>query len=161
MRRYLKGSEVSLERISPTTLKVTIDSGEIFKNAEPKRLFPMTNQNEYIAFLSEEGKEMAILKSCDGLSFDSRAALDECLSEFYLIPKITKIIDIVGKFGVFSWTVETDRGPRKFEIKNRVSDIKNMPDGRILLRDSDDNRYEITDYQKLDRHSRYLLISEI
>ena len=45
--------------------------------------------------------------------------------------------------------------------RNRHNDIKILYDGRILVKDSDDNRYEIRDVEKLDKRSRMLLNNEI
>ena len=70
-----------------------------------------------------------------------------------MIPKITEIIDRKEKNGLLKYTVMTNYGARSFDIRNRHSDIKNLYDGRVLFRDSDDNRYEIPDITKLDRKS--------
>ena len=48
-----------------------------------------------------------------------------------------------------------------FEIRNRHSDIKMLYDGRVLVRDSNDNRYEITDCKTLDKHSMAILNAEL
>ena len=44
-----------------------------------------------------------------------------------------------------------------FDIRNIYRDIKLLYDGRALIRDSDDNRYEIPDIKKLDAKSMSLL----
>ncbi|MBR5785179.1 MAG: DUF1854 domain-containing protein, partial [Clostridia bacterium] len=75
--------------------------------------------------------------------------------------KITQIIEITDRFGLLKWTVDTDRGKLSFEIRNRHSDIKLLYDGRVLVRDTSDNRYEIPNYKQLDKHSLMLLSSEL
>ena len=55
--------------------------------------------------------------------------------------------------------VETDRGTYSFDIKSRYHDIKILYDGRVLLRDSSDNRYEIENYNRLDKNSKKLFNS--
>jgi len=56
--------------------------------------------------------------------------------------------------------VETDHGPVSFRIRNRHSDIKQLyGTNRVIIRDSNDNRYEIPDLTTLDVHSQRLLIS--
>ena len=50
---------------------------------------------------------------------------------------------------------------QQLRIRNRNADIKQLYDGRILVRDSNDNRYEIIDYRKLDRDSLRLLSADI
>ena len=84
---------------------------------------------------------------------ESRAAVEDALKEYYLIPKITKILEREEKYGVLKWTVETDRGLRSFDIRNRQTDIKTIYGNRVLIKDADDNRYEIPDWEKLDMKS--------
>ena len=114
-----------------------------------------------ITLLDGDGREAAIIRSLDTLIPESRRAVEECLEEFYLIPRITGIYDITDKKGSLSWHVQTDRGERRFSIRNRHSDIKVLYDGRVLVRDSDDNRYEIPSLYELDKKSRAKLKSEI
>ena len=128
---------------------------------EPRRLFPVSGLTKYITLLDENGKEQAIIRNVDALMPDSKNVIKECLQEYYLVPKILKLIDINEKLGMLKWTVETDRGTHTFEIRNRHSDIKMLYDGRVLVKDSNDNRYEITDYKSLDKHSLSLLSSEL
>ena len=91
----------------------------------------------------------------------SRRVVEECLNEYYLIPHITAVYDITDRKGMLKWTVMTDRGERSFSIRNRHSDIKILYDGRVLIRDSDDNRYEIPSIEGLDRKSRSKLKGEL
>ncbi|MBE6632931.1 MAG: DUF1854 domain-containing protein [Ruminococcaceae bacterium] len=44
---------------------------------------------------------------------------------------------------------------------NRHSDIKFLYDGRVLIRDTNDNRYEIEDVKALDRRSQRILSGEL
>ena len=77
-----------------------------------------------------------------------------------MVPKITKVIDCEDKFGTLKWTVDTDRGEITFNIKNRHSDIKHLyGTPRIIVRDSNDNRYEIPDIDALDATSKRKLFS--
>jgi hypothetical protein len=53
--------------------------------------------------------------------------------------------------------VETDRGPALIEIRNILHGVKLLYGTRVLLRDGNDNRYEIPDINKLDRQSRQFM----
>ena len=55
------------------------------------------------------------------------------------------------------WQVETDRGPRTFEIRSSRRDMRVLSAGRILIRDADGNLYEVPDYRQLDPQSRALV----
>lgn len=131
--------------------------GRCFENLEPIRLFPVSGITKYISLTDENGKEVAIIRDLDHLMPDSAEAVRKCLESYYIVPKIKKILSRVEKYGNITWTVDTDRGRHSFSILNTSIDIKTLYDGRILVRDSNDNRYEIEDVHKLDKDSLNLL----
>ena len=128
-------------------------NGEKFEKLEPRRLFPVSNANEFITLLNEDGVEVAVIRSVSDLNKSSLEIVTYSLNDYYLVPHITKIYSIVEKNGKIRWCVETDRGYKEFDVRNRNHDVKVYLDGRVRVRDSDDNRYVITDYRKLDKHS--------
>ena len=135
--------------------------GEVISTLEPKRLFPFSRPNEYITLLGGDEfapkKEEAVIKDLGKLSAESKAAIESCFEEFYMIPKIIRVIDTIFKFGSLRWIVETDRGAVEFRIRNMNSDIKMLDRRRMLIRDSNDNRYEIPDISLLDKKSLHKL----
>ncbi|MEG1887003.1 MAG: DUF1854 domain-containing protein, partial [Oscillospiraceae bacterium] len=68
---------------------------------------------------------------------------------------------ISEKQGVLNWQVETDHGKRDFSVHNSFVNVKILYDGRVLVRDSNDNRYEIQNVDKMDKKSIQLLNNEI
>ena len=142
-------------------LVTLIRDGEKFEPLEPRRLFPVSSLNTYITLLDKDGTEIAIIRSLDDLDKDSREIINESLIDYYLVPTITRIIDVHEKYGTLRWTVETDRGIKTFDIRNRNHDIKVYPDGRVRVRDADDNRYVIDDYRALDQKSRKNMLADL
>ena len=140
---------------------LTLSDGERFEGLEPRRLFPVSRADEYITLLDAEGGEIALIRSLADLSDESREVIKYSLDDYYLVPHILRIISTGEKHGTLRWTVETDRGIKSFDIRNRNHDIRVYTDGRVRVRDSDDNRYTITDYHKLDSHSRARLIADM
>ena len=136
---------------------LTLASGESIDTLEPRRLFPVSRENEYITLLDKDGKECAIIRSIRDLNEKSQRTVIESLESYYLVPEITKVIDIVQKYGNIHWHCESDRGILQFDVL-RGNDIKYTPDGRVRIRDSNDNRYVIPDYRKLDKKSRAKLM---
>ena len=134
-----------------------LDGGESYEGLEPRRLFPVRMADKFITLLSEEG-EVAVIRDLSELSPESRAVIRESLDDYYLVPTITRIISAADKYGTLRWTVETDRGIKSFDIRNQNHDIRISKDGKVRVRDADDNRYVIPDYKKLDPHSRAKLI---
>ena len=92
----------------------------------------------------------------DDLPAEQKKIIEDCLAEYYLIPRITKILNTSEKFGLITLDTETDRGPARIEIRNLLYGFKQVGN-RLLLRDSNDNRYEVPDLTRLDSKSRHLL----
>ncbi len=160
-RIYINSDEVRFTKSGQSTVDAEFYTGEKLYNLQPRRLFPVSGLTRYITLLDEEGVEKAVIRNVDDLMDESREIIINCLQEYYLVPKIIRLLQSSEKYGILKWKVETDRGIKEFDIKNRHHDIKTFYDGRVLVRDSDDNRYEIPDYNKLDKKSLKLLISEL
>ena len=160
-RLFLTGNDVKLKSHDKIFIDAELFSGEKYTDLEPRRLFPLTGDSDYITFLDSGGEEVFILRRTDELPEDQRDMLERCLWEYYRIPKITRIIKRSDSRHVWTWTVDTDRGEFTFEITNVLQSIKMFYDRRILIKDSKDNRYEIPDLYKLDRRSIKMIQPEM
>ena len=162
MLRYIDGPEIKLS----VNDKIFLDaefygSDEKFIGLEPHRLFPISGLNKYISLLDSDGNEQAIIRNIDNLLPESKEALKSAINEYYMIPRITKFIKRTDKFKIWMWTVDTDKGVYTFEIRNSYASIKTLYDGRILIKDANDNRYEIPDLKALDKRSIKMLMPDI
>lgn len=159
-RLYIDQYTGKIERTDVYLVRLTLKDGTVLEDLEPRRLFPITNTDMFITLLDKEEKEAAFVRDLKEIDPDSRRALEECFAEFYMIPKIVRINYIDEKFGALTMSVETDRGPVSFRIRNRNSDIKKLyGTKRIVIRDSNDNRYEIPNLDELDMQSMRLIYS--
>ena len=156
-RLYVEYDMAHFTRKSITLVDMELFDGRKFVNLEPRRLFPLSGLEKYITLLDEEGVEQAIIRDLNTLPPTEREIIEDCLREYYLIPKVTKINDCEKKFGVLSIDVETDRGPALIEIRNQLHGLKLLYGTRVLLRDGNDNRYEIPDLGRLDKRSRQMI----
>jgi len=156
-RLYVDGDRVKFERTGLCTVTMDIFDGGHYEELTPKRLFPMSGTERYISMLNTDGKEVAIIRDMSTLMPESRQAIEACLNEYYMMPKIVQILSVWNKFGILRFEVETDRGSVAFEIKNHHYDIKKIYGNRIIIQDRNDNRYEIEDYTKLDKKSIRML----
>lgn len=127
----------------------------------PKRLFPLTKPYAYIRLLDPDNRELGILKNTSLLPRQAREFIEHRLDQYYFIPRITDIHDIREKYGISHWVVTTDRGRREFDVRSRSTDIKVFNKKRILIKDADENTYEIPDEEQLPPHSRLFLQGEI
>ncbi len=119
-----------------------------------KRAFPLTCEDGFIVVQDREGKEIGSLARLDALDAASRQAVEEELERAYFTPRIQRITRVTTAYRVPRWEVETDRGPRAFEIYSSRRDVRLLGGGRVLVQDADGNRYEIPDYRRLDPASR-------
>ena len=160
--RYIDGPEVRI-RVKD---KIFVDmefyhTGELFENMELRRMFPVSGKYKYIAVLDSEGNEQAMIRDVENLDAQSREAVKSCLDEYYMMPRIIRFIEMSEKFQIWMWTAETDKGIAKFEIRNHLTAVKPLFDNRILIKDANDNRYEIPDVTKLDKKSRKMITPNI
>lgn len=153
----LEPREVSIWRDPKRRLHARVGDRE-YEDVRAVRLFPISRRAEYISLLTDAGSEIGILPGLKGLDAPSRKALEEELERAYFVPQITRVIDIQERFGVSMWEVETDRGPRIFEVRDR-EDIRTLGGSRVLITDADGNVLEIPDVSRLDRASQLLVES--
>ena len=156
-RLYIDNDMARFTRKDICLVDVELYDGRFFENLEPRRLFPTTGLEKYITLLDNTGVERAIIRDLNTLPPQERKIIEDCLNEYYLVPKITRIIDCREKYGVLNIQVETDRGETLIEIRNVLNGIKLMYGTRVLLRDHNNNRYEIPDLRQLDKASRAMI----
>ena len=142
-------------------VNLSLQNGVVYEKLEPRRLFPVSRIDEYITLLDTEGKEIAVIRKLTDVDSASREVIEYSLNDYYLVPRILKILSISEKNGKVHWTVETDRGYKEFDVRNRNHDVRVYSDGRVRVRDSDDNRYIITDYRTLDAHSKRQAVADL
>ena len=138
-------------------LNLELAGDQTYSRVRVKRAFPLTRDDCFIVVQDREGKEIGSLARLDALDRDSRQAVEDELERAYFTPRIQRIAKVTTTNRVPRWEVETDRGPRTFEIYSGRRDVRLLGAGRILVQDADGNRYEIPDYRHLDPASRALV----
>lgn len=165
--KLLRPEQVSLFKEACKTeglclvLKGGDGNGEVsYTDVSVHQMFPLSHPHNLITFCDKRGEEIGVLLDLQALEEASRLALLDELEMAYFIPKIQRILSIKEEFGVIRWEVETDKGPRSFEVQSR-HDIRPMGGGRFIVRDMDGNRYDIPDMAALDAKSRAFLELEV
>ena len=156
-RRFVDADSVRLTPATFCTVRAELFSGEVFDELEPRRLFPLSGPDEFISLLDADGKEQMIVRKLSQLDDDSAEAIKASLADYYRIPKIEAITDCVDKNGALKFTVVTNYGTCTFSVKNRHADIKLLYGRRVLMKDGNDNRYEIPDINEIDSKSRHIM----
>ena len=161
MPRYIEGPEVKFTENDKIFVDAEFYTGEKFTELELHRMYPITGLTKYIALLDKEGNEIAVIRNIDDLMPDSKKVVENCLREYYMIPRITRFIKMSEKFKIWMWTAETDKGICTFEIRNHITAIKPLYDGRVLIKDANDNRYEIPNINDLDKKSLSMILPKL
>jgi len=119
--------------------------------------FPVTRRRRFVFLYDRDGNELGILPELRGLDAESEQTALRELDRTYFLSRIKRIMRVEERYGLATWHVITDRGPRSFNVQSRSENIWWIGPGRVLIRDPDGNRYEIRNVDKLDARSRLLL----
>jgi hypothetical protein len=128
-----------------------------------RRCFPLSAQNTHIMVCSpglenERSTEIGVIQKVDDLEPDSRNAILRELGLHYFVPVIRIINSIREEFGFLYWSVDTDRGKKDFVMRDSIiGSTRRISNGRWLIIDINQTRYEIRDVQELDSRSQDLL----
>lgn len=144
-------------------LTFTDSNGTYYPCVSLRRCFPLSTENTDVLVRvpdTEEtrGYEIGIMDSIEDLEPSSRTAVERELSLFYFVPVIQKILSIREEFGFLYWSVETDRGNKDFIMRDSItSSVRRVSEGRWLIIDINQTRFEVHDFESLDSHSQKLL----
>jgi hypothetical protein len=135
-----------------------VDGGDVAVTV--RYLRPLTSRTE-IVLLDDKGREVATVMEPETLPPEQRAAIDAALKERYHLVTITRVLEVDVLFGTRYWSVETDRGPRQFALREPGKNVTWLGERHLVLRDTAGNRYEIPDTERLDPRSRRLIAGSL
>ncbi len=153
-------SRCTVRRLSKKgdALWASLQSDEKGEREEPVRLVygrPVSARDGEIAVMEADGsKELAWLVSLEDLDPDSRELARETLWQSYRMAKIDRVVDSHVNHGHRYLKVETDRGPRYFNLKEPGNNVTYLTSDHLVIRDSMGNRYEVESLRALDEESR-------
>lgn len=156
MADYLDLTRLHLEIAPDDTLRATIADDRCGRNVEVLRAFPLSSPDEHIVLRDGAGKELGVIEKLSDVPEAHRVLLEEALNRQYFLPRILKINSLYERFGSAIWDVETDRGPVKINSKSMIDSLTELGKGRYMLRDTEDNRYEIREVEQMDEASRQM-----
>ncbi len=159
MSQVFFDKSVKIELTDVYKVRLTLGDGTVYDDVEIRCLFPISDRENYISLIDSDEHEIGIIRHYDDVTPESAAAVKACFNDYYLIPKIRKITECDDKTGMLRISAQTDHGQVTFRVRNRHNDMKFYEGNRVLIRDADDNRYEIEDLNKLDRRSWVLISS--
>lgn len=145
--RFLDPKVVRLFRTDPNdaTVRLTLEGDMSWREVRIARAFPFSDPDRYIGLRDGDDKDIGILTTLHGLDTESRAIIQEELEKRYFTPRIERVLTVKEEFGVVTWEVETDRGPRRFLVRNLRDSTFPLGSNRLMMTDTDGNRYEFPD----------------
>ena len=115
---------------------------------------PLTDPDGMIAIIDAHKRCVGEVASLAELSVESRAVAQLELQRRYCIAVILRVESTLVDFGSRYWQVVTDRGPRRFLVRDPQRAVLRLPPDRIMLRDVQGNRFLIPSLAALDAASR-------
>lgn len=158
--RLLDPTKTTLVLDDSRRLQVQIGIEERIGPVRAIRSLPLTQPERYISIQDDEGVEIGVIKDMRELDSQSRAALQEELDYYYLKAKVTRILRVEARHGLITWQLETHLGPRTVHVRDRQH-IRSLADGRTILTDIHEGKYEIPPMAQLDEKSVHWLSVEV
>ena len=93
-----------------------------------------------------------MLRRLSDLSEEEEQLVREELATRYFMPRITRVLSFHRRRAVYM-DVECDLGRRRITMRDNVSSVRHLEDGRILFTDVDGTSYELCDPKSLDKAS--------
>jgi hypothetical protein len=115
---------------------------------------PVTGRGHHVAFLDDRKVAVAMVPNLAALESASRIIAEEELDRRYCIAVITNVHSAEVISGNRYWDVETDRGRRRFLLREPGKNVVRITPDQLLLRDISGNRFEIPSIVALDPRSR-------
>lgn len=123
-------------------------------------LRPLTSRTE-VVLLDDKSREVATVMEPERLPAEQRRLIAEAIEERYHLARITRVVAVDVLFGTRYWSVETDRGPRWFALREPGKNVTWLGERQLVLRDTAGNRYEIVDVDLLDARSRRRILGSL
>lgn len=153
--RLLDPQDIRLFRAAPedTVVRMLYRNDRCWREVRIAHALPLSDPDHYIGLRDGVDKEIGMLRDLKGLDLQSLEILKGELARRFFLPKVERVTRVRDQFGVVVWDVETDFGPRRYTVRNMRDNTVQLPDGRVLMTDTDGNRFEFPDVESLDPRS--------
>lgn len=153
--RYLNDSNAQFERTKGGFVSLKVED-EFYSRVHIVRMFPFTCVDQFISIQTpdEKSKEIGIIKDMKELGKNTAELLKEQMNLRYFTPIITKVVKVKDEYGYAYFDVVTDHGACRFTINMGGNAVMHLSENRVLIKDIDENRFEIPDVTKLTASER-------
>ena len=112
-------SDFLLSRNQAGRLLLTLKDGRVYEGVVPVRAFPLQAPEQFVAFMSLEGKEVAWVDELSALPQDTRDLITQEIASREMMPVIERIVSVSTLSTPSTWDVVTDRGATKTDPQGR------------------------------------------
>lgn len=153
--RFLDPADIRLFRLTPedSLVRMLVRDELCWRDVRIAHALPLSDPDHYIGLRDGADKEIGMLHDLKDLDPQSLQIIREELARRYFLPKVQRVAEVKDQFGVVVWDVETDFGPRRYTVRNMRDNTVQLPDGRVLMTDTDGNRFEFPSIEALDPKS--------
>ena len=134
---------VRFERTGGYLVRALLADGASHQPVDFYRAFPYSAPDDLVALRDSSGAELGILAPLAEFPAADRDIVLEELQRRYFAPRITAVDALDERFGQSHWRVVTDAGPARFTVQNEHVNLRDLPDGTLLLIAVDGNRYRL------------------
>ena len=146
-------ADLNVMRDDQGRIAIQFGAGAIHRDVRVRRAAPLSDPDHYLVFLDAHGRELCVVRDPHRLTAAAQAVVTAALEHEYLSAQLTAIRSLRIEGEVCYVDAETARGRRDFVVSNLQRGLRRVGDRKLLFIDIDGNRYEIEDYERLDRRS--------
>lgn len=149
--RILDPKTTRVFRTSPddANVRLTIEGDRSWREVRVARAFPFSDPDHYVGFRDGNDKDIGLVIEMRELDEESRTTAEQELTQRYFTPQVERVVSVEEKYGVVTWEVDTDHGPRRIIIRNLRDSTYPLGPNRLMMTDTDGNRYEFPDVARL------------
>lgn len=141
---------IRFERTRGYLVRAVLADGASHEPVDFYRPFPYSAPDDLVAVRDGSGAELGILAPLAEFPAAERTIVGEELDRRYFAPRIMTVDALDERFGQSHWRVTTDAGPTRFTVQNEHANLRDLPDGTLLLIDVDGNRYRLAPRTELE-----------
>jgi hypothetical protein len=157
--RILDPRAVRLFHSSPddAIVRLTLEGDRSWTEVRIARAFPFSDPDHYIGLRNAHDKDIGLLIEMKELDAESRHVVESELKQRYFTPQIRRVISVEEQFGVSTWDVDTDHGPRRIIVRNIRESTYPLGPNRLMMTDTDGNRYEFPNVSAVGAKAQQVL----
>jgi hypothetical protein len=124
------------------------------------RSYPLSNKEQFLSLRDatrQDLPEIGLIYDLKQFPAETQEMIGSELEKRYFVPRITEVVSLKEARDRLEWDVVTTKGRRHFTIRNPFDNIRSLEDGRLLITDTHNCRYEIQDHDALPNKLKDIL----